>query len=456
MPSPLAPAVSVKCQRANNGRPLAARTLDSTHDAPWDPRTRSNPPLGPSPCHADGTMAPGTESPPAGKEAAIRAACRHGGRASALVELATSPAGLVSDDLRRIAWPLLLGCARAELPAEKETLAADSTKLSRHKDEDQVALDVHRAFVYYPPADSEPQLAERKQHLARVILTVLRRHPALCYFQGYHDIVQVFLLVLGPHDAPAAVARLSLLRIRDFMLSSIAPAMAQLELLRPLLRAADPRLYAHLPRYQPSFALADTITMFAHNIQDYRQITRLFDFFLACHAAMPIYLFAAVVLSKRNELLALDQDDQDMLFFKLGKMPDPFDVEFHIARALELFERLPPASLRSWEWWRISSFSVLKASATSLSLRCMTLEQGEALFARHEKQLQRRMVLDSVATKLTLVSMRLWYYRRYGAVGLAIVVGAYAVWLGRYGGIGARYPFLDSLAGLVSRFLGGP
>ena len=197
--------------------------------------------------------------------------------------------------------------------------------------------------------------------------------------------MQVFLLVLGPEDASAAVARLSLLRIRDFMLSSLDPALAQLELLRPILRAADPVLYDHLPKSQPSFALAGTITMFAHNIQDYKDITRLFDFFLARHAVMPIYLFAAVVLSKREELLEFDKEDEDILYVMLGKLPEPFDVEFHIARTVELYERLPPASLNSWEWWRISSSSVLKSSATNASLRHLTLEDGETFFLQQAR-----------------------------------------------------------------------
>ncbi|KAF2846625.1 hypothetical protein T440DRAFT_471697 [Plenodomus tracheiphilus IPT5] len=383
------------------------------------------------------------------KEAAIRAACEKED-VSALVGLATSTSGLVSDSLRRTAWPLLLGCPQDEAPTQ-----VPWEELPEHKDEHQVGLDVNRAFVYYPTHESDKQLEKRKEELSHVILEVLRRHPALCYFQGYHDIVQVFLLVLGPHDASAAVARLSLLRIRDFMLTSIQPAIAQLELLRPILRAADPVLYNHLPKNQPSFALAGTITMFAHNIQDYKDITRLFDFFLARHAAMPIYLFAAVVLSKREELLEIEKEDEDILFVMLGKIPQPFDVEFHIARTVELYERLPPSSLNSWEWWRISSSSVLKASATNLSMRSLTLEDGEALFDQQEKDLKRHFALEKARKQLMYARMRVWYYRRYGAVGLAILVGAYAVWVGKNGG-GARYAFLGSLGGLLSRFLGGP
>ena len=302
--------------------------------------------------------------------------------------------------------------------------------------------------------ESEKQLDRRKEDLSHVILEVLRRHPALCYFQGYHDIVQVFLLVLGPHHAPAAVARLSLLRIRDFMLSTLEPALSQLELLRPILRAADPVLYHHLPQSQPSFALAGTITMFAHNIQDYKDITRLFDFFLARHAVMPIYLFAAVVLSRREELLEIDQEDEDILYAMLGKIPQPFDVEFHIARTVELYERLPPAKLNSWEWWRISSSSVLKASATNASLRRLTLEDGELLFAQQEKDLKRQVALRRAALALKKVKLRLWYYRRYEVVGLALLVGAYALWLARNGAVGLRSSILGPIGNIIKRTLG--
>jgi hypothetical protein len=285
-----------------------------------------------------------------------------------------------------------------------------------------------------------------------VILDVLRRHPTLCYFQGYHDIVQVFLLVLGVHDAPTAVARLSLLRIRDFMLSTLDPAISQLELLRPIFRAADPELFRHRPKSQPSFALAGTITMFAHNIQEYKDITRLFDFFLAHDAVMPIYLFAAVVLSRRDELLEIDHEDEDILYVMLGKLPQPFDVEFHIARTLELYERLPPASLASWEWWRLSASSVLKTSATVDDLHHLTLEDGERLFLLQEKDVRRQQAFRRASQNALFLRRRLWFYRRYGYAGLAVIVGTYAIWLGRRGGV--NIPLFRSVSEFLGRLIG--
>jgi hypothetical protein len=293
-----------------------------------------------------------------------------------------------------------------------------------------------------------------------VILEVLRRHPTLSYFQGYHDIVQVLYLVLGTHVAPHAAARLSLLRIRDFMLSTLDPVVAQLELLRPLLRRADPVLYEHLPKTSASFALADTLTMFAHNIQEYRDITRLFDFFLARHAIMPLYFFAAVVLSRREELLEIEKEDEDILHVTLSKLPQPFDIEFHIARSIELYERLPLESLRSWEWWRISSSSVLKTSSPiSDDLQRLTLKDGERYHAQQEKEIRRQQFLQKISRQADRnfkhIQLRLRYYGRYGVVGLAIVVGAYALWLGRNGGLDTtRYRLFGFLGNVVQRILG--
>lgn len=78
------------------------------------------------------------------KEGLITAACETQDYA-ALIDLATSTHGLVSDGLRCIAWPLLLGCANA--PVEKTPWQ----DLPAHREEGQVGLDVNRAFVYYPP-----------------------------------------------------------------------------------------------------------------------------------------------------------------------------------------------------------------------------------------------------------------------------------------------------------------
>lgn len=142
--------------------------------------------------------------------------------------------------------------------------------------------------------ESELQIEQRKQELSDLITEVLRRHPDLCYFQGYHDISQVLLLVLGAREAAPLMARLTLLRIRDFMLPSISATESHLQLVPAILYAADPALCEHLSGLQPFFALAATLTLFAHDIEEYGGIARLFDFLLAREAVVSLYMYATV------------------------------------------------------------------------------------------------------------------------------------------------------------------
>ena len=137
-------------------------------------------------------------------------------------------------------------------------------------------------------------LEKRKVQLSNLINEVLRRHLFLHYFQGFHDICQVFLLVLGPQRAVDCVARLCLIRIRDFMLPLLSPALSHLLLLPEIVQAEDDRLGMHVSQTQPFFALSATLTLYAHDIQAYGDIARLFDVILAREPAFSLYLFATV------------------------------------------------------------------------------------------------------------------------------------------------------------------
>lgn len=143
-------------------------------------------------------------------------------------------------------------------------------------------------------AESDSKRDARQQELSMVITTTLRRHSMLHYFQGYHDIVQVLLLVLGVKAAIPAAERLSLLRIRDFMLPTMSGTEPHIRLLPMILAGADAKLAQHLSRTQPFFALPVILTLYAHEIEDFGLIARLFDFILASEAVVPVYLFAAV------------------------------------------------------------------------------------------------------------------------------------------------------------------
>ncbi|KAL9615479.1 MAG: hypothetical protein Q9167_000157 [Letrouitia subvulpina] len=353
----------------------------------------------------------------------ILAACEEPVELDALILLATSTEGLVNDEVRREAWPILL---RYDCKTTVEsTLSRAWRSLPPHKDEDQVRLDVDRSFVYYPKNENDRQLDRRKAELSAVITEVLRSYSMLSYFQGFHDIVQVFLLVLGVDGAAIATTHLSLQRIRDFMLPSLSASIAQLQLLPAILQAVDNELCKHLSQTQPFFALAATLTLYAHEIQEYGDIARLFDFLLAHGAVMSLYFFAVIVLSRRDELLEIPASEPEMLHSVLSKLPKPLDLETLISKTTSIFEQFPPERLPRRAWNKVSPYSVLKT--TREITHQPSLSESMKLFEKQVTQLRKEQNRERYMKQIQQ------YRRPARNVGIAVLIGVFSFWLRRTG-----------------------
>lgn len=84
-------------------------------------------------------------------------------------------------DIRDSHRPLLL---RVDIKGKGREM---DKAVAAHADESQVLLDVNRSFIAFP--DVSPQDKDKLRiELELVIVTVLRQHPALRYFQGFHDV----------------------------------------------------------------------------------------------------------------------------------------------------------------------------------------------------------------------------------------------------------------------------
>ena len=288
---------------------------------------------------------------------------------------------------------------------------------------------------------TDQELSIKKDELSNLIKNVLRNHPILCYFQGYHDIVQVLLLVLGEQKATPAVTQISLFRIRDYMLPSLKPALKHLQLIPAIIERADPALRLHLSGTHPFFALAATLTLYAHDIQEYSDIARLFDFLLAHEPVVSIYLFAAIVLSRKKELLDISIHEPEMIHFTLSKLPCPLDLDGLISSAVKLFNDYPPESLPFGAWKRIPACSVLKTSRDPFHK-----QKTEDAVKHFEKQTRHLHREEQRKKALAL----LWKHRKaIGSVAVAIFVGAVSVWIRKND---LDTPILSYLSGLRSAF----
>lgn len=224
------------------------------------------------------------------------------------------------------------------------------------------------------------------------------------------------------------------------MLPTFAQALIQLHLIPAILTTVNPKLRDHLSLTQPFFALSGTLTMYAHDIQEYGDISRLFDVLLAREAVFTVYMFAQIVLQRSDELFETPADEPEMLHSILSKLPKPLDIEALIASTIGLFEDHPPETLRMWK--SISSSSVLKTARWHDQLASQSLDDGEWYFMQQSKELEwaerRKQALEA-----------LWKYRKPAStVGMAVLVGVVSYWLRKSSGF-------SGILGVLWRQLGG-
>ncbi|ETI40633.1 hypothetical protein, variant 2 [Phytophthora nicotianae CJ01A1] len=261
--------------------------------------------------------------------------------------LAITPKGLVSEEFRREAWPFLLGVDRL---TQNGLSTTGNSSAETHRDAAQVEKDVERSLWHYDVLQriKESDRRSKRRALTQIILGVLNANDELFYFQGYHDIVSVFLLTLGnSKNTMQAVQNVSETYQREPMRSGFEQVMETTRLLFPLLDAADELLFQHLHAsgVEPFFALPWMITWFAHQLKRFEDVARLYDVFLVTHPLFSLYVSAGVVLEAREKILRCERDFGTM-HGMLSSLPLSMDIEKVIARALVLFHQLPPEQLR--------------------------------------------------------------------------------------------------------------
>ncbi|KAJ3157677.1 hypothetical protein HDU89_000053 [Geranomyces variabilis] len=290
-----------------------------------------------------------------------------------LRKLAGTKGGYLSNSLRREVWPILLHCSNADRKDDDDVDPALST--GAPVDANQVELDVARSLCHLlPPNINEKRLARMRRDLSDLILSVLKKHPYLRYYQGYHDVATVLLLVLKPSLAASCLESLSLYYLRDFMTPTLQSALNQIHLLFPLLSLASPHVHKFLSEvdgFLPYFCLSWVITWYSHNLHDQARVARLFDFLLASNPLMPVYVAAAVVLARKTPLLAQDQEYSTIHHF-LSQFPLDVNVETLVRDAQAMYTAHPPQALQSFAKTRLGNASCVTRYAQDMERLAFT------------------------------------------------------------------------------------
>ncbi|OPJ84981.1 TBC1 domain family member 20 [Patagioenas fasciata monilis] len=336
---------------------------------------------------------------------------------AALRRMAISEGGLLTDEIRCKVWPKLLSVNTDDLPPPPgKELREDN------KDYQQVLLDVRRSLRRFPPGMPDDQREGLQEELIDIILHVLKRNPQLHYYQGYHDIVVTFLLVVGDRLATALVEKLSTHHLRDFMDPTMDNTKHILNYLMPIIDQVNPEVHDFMQSAEVGtiFALSWLITWFGHVLSDFRHVVRLYDFFLACHPLMPIYFAAVIVLYREQEVLDCECD-MASVHHLLSQIPQDLPYETLISRAGDLFVQFPPSELAREAAQQQAERT---AASTFKDFELASVQQRPDTVLR---QRFRERLRGEERTKSILTKPRTNRFVKLAVMGLTVALGAAAL-----------------------------
>ena len=253
--------------------------------------------------------------------------------------------GFGSSEMRRKVWPVLLGVDRYE------TVDYRSYQRSgKHSDDGQIRCDVDRSLwsVDQTTQWNDSLRAMRRSSLYHIIRAIMSRNSGLHYYQGFHDVVSVFVLVMADDYVAFQVAEAAAERFfGDCMRSNFGVISEVMGLIFPLLQVGDKEVakLLQIVGIEPYFVVSWLITWFAHDVKDLDVISRIFDVMLCSHPLYCLYICAALVVHNREGILECDADFAPLHTFLVHMARKPLDLEVLILKADELFARCPPAEL---------------------------------------------------------------------------------------------------------------
>ncbi|XP_047203715.1 TBC1 domain family member 20 [Girardinichthys multiradiatus] len=337
-----------------------------------------------------------------------------------LRRMAISEGGLLTDEIRCQVWPRLLNIPPHLLDQEPEKVERDN-----NKDYNQVLLDVQRSLRRFPPGMPDEQREGLQEELIDIILRVLQRNPQLHYYQGYHDIVVTFLLVVGERLATVLVEKLSTHHLRDFMDPTMDNTKHILNYLMPIIERVNPEVHDFMQQAEVGtvFALSWLITWFGHVLSDFRHVVRLYDFFLACHPLMPIYFAAVIVLHREEEVLDCECD-MAMVHHLLSQIPQDLPYETLISRAGDLFVQFPPSELA-----READAHESMAASTFKDFELASTQQRPDIVLRRRRRQKQASPESSTLNPVMTVAQPSTARRfvRLAVMGLTVALGAAAL-----------------------------
>lgn len=174
--------------------------------------------------------------------------------------------GFLTNKIRSLIWPKLLGINRYDILDYKKFIKP-------HSEERQVRVDIDRSFWSLDCARNwgERRLTRKRIDLSNVIIAILSKNLEYYYFQGLHDVISVFLLVFNDNSMAFMVSDMVCKGyLADFMRRDFSSLSKMMKLILVLIQYTDEELYKFLEASgtEPFFATSWLITWLSHDIRE--------------------------------------------------------------------------------------------------------------------------------------------------------------------------------------------
>jgi len=267
--------------------------------------------------------------------------------------MAFEEGGFGSNTLRRIIWPKVFGLRNLQEEEEIKRMQSSCSDSLYHPDA-VIRWDLDRSLWNIETQGKKMtprRMTQKRQSLSTVIHGVMSAHQGnLHYYQGYHDVISVILLILGEEAVAFAVAeQCSLTFLKKACEQDLTAVGKLLNLVHSLLHRFDPELARFLTNcgVRPYYALSWVLTWFAHDITELEVIARIFDVLFVSDPIFSVYLSAAVVIISKDSLFTVEhKNDPAVIHHFLQEQPKKIDFESAIHVAKWMSQKVPPRSLQ--------------------------------------------------------------------------------------------------------------
>jgi hypothetical protein len=263
-----------------------------------------------------------------------------------LKKLSRQVGGFLDNQTRARVWPKLLQVNRFNTPHYRGFIES-------HRDDSQVRCDIERSLWSHKHTEmwSEPLREKRRQALSDIIRAILCRNSEFHYYQGYHDVVSVFLLVAEEDHLAFALAEAASKKfLVDYLGKDFEILSHTMQLIMVLIVTTDPKLGHFLAQanVEPFFATSWLITWFAHNVKVINDVARIYDAMLCSDPLFALYLCAAMAINSREEIFECDCDFATLFNF-LVHSTDTSGIPFEdlLVIADKLILSIPPEKLKN-------------------------------------------------------------------------------------------------------------